>query len=270
MRYNNFHKHSHYSSLFGGVGDSNVKQKEYIDRCIELEHTNFFTTEHGCFGDIFEAFDLCKNNNLRCLPGLEGYIVFDNNPELKDKSNYHIMIIPRTDKARKKCNYYNSLAHMQGFYYRPRWSLQYLLNFEKDDLYITTACCAGLLRDEDSIEKILMPLINHFGENLFLEVQNHLYLPQQEINKKALILSDTLGLKIVAANDSHYIYPYQSKERHDLMMGKRQLDNKNDNNIIAEDEFILDYPDYDTFFERFEKQGILAFEKRRDPSLLLG
>ena len=257
-RYNNYHKHSHYSSLFGGVGDSNVKQKEYIDRCIELKHTNFFTTEHGVFGDIFEAFDLCKNNNLRCLPGLEGYIVLDNNPELKDKSNYHIMIIPRTDNARKKCNYYNSLAHMKGFYYKPRWSLQYLLNFDKDDLYITTACCAGLLRDENSIEKILMPLINHFGENILLEVQNHLFLPQKEINKKAIVLSDNLGLKIIAANDSHYIYPWQAQERHNLMMGKRQLDKKSDSNIIAEDEFILDYPDYDTFFEKFEKQGILT------------
>ena len=277
-RYNNYHKHSHYSSLFGGVGDSNVKQKEYIDRCIELGHTNFFTTEHGVFGDIFEAFDLCKNNNLRCLPGLEGYIVVDNNPELKDKSNYHIMIIPITDKARKKCNYYNSLAHMQGFYYKPRWSLDYLLQFDKDDLYITTACCAGLLRDEDGIEKILMPLINHFGDHILLEIQNHMFDIQQDINKKAVALSESMGLKLVAANDSHYIYPWQAKERHDLMVGKRQLNNSDSyvNKVLpteakkqldiinAEDEFILDFPDYDEFFKRFEKQGVLSEQQIED------
>ena len=263
-RYNNYHKHSHLSSLFGGVGDSNIKQKEYIDRCIELGHTNFFTTEHGVFGDIFEAFDLCKNNNLRCLPGLEGYIVVDNNPELKDKSNYHIMIIPRTDKARKKCNYYNSLAHMNGFYYKPRWSLDYLLQFDKDDLYITTACCAGVLRDQDGIEKILMPLINHFGDNIFLEVQNHAFDIQRDINKKAIVLSESSGLKLIAANDSHYIYPWQAKERHDLMVGKRQLEGKSDAYFVAEDEFILDFPDYDTFFERFEKQGVLTEQQIED------
>lgn len=263
-RYNNYHKHSMYSNLFGGVGDSNIKQKEYIDRCLELEHTNFFTTEHGVFGDIFEAFDLCKNNNLRCLPGLEGYIVVDNNPELKDKSNYHIMIIPTTDKARKKCNYYNSLAHIQGFYYKPRWSLDYLLQFDKDDLYITTACCAGLLRDEDSIEKILMPLINHFGDHVLLEVQNHQFDIQRDITKKAVALSESTGLKLCAANDSHYIYPWQAKERHDLMVGKRQLEGKPDAIFVAEDEFILDFPDYDTFFERFEKQGILTEQQIED------
>ena len=257
-RYNNYHKHSHISSLFGGVGDSNIKQKEYIDRCLELGHTNFFTTEHGVFGDVFEAFDLCKNNNLRCLPGLEGYIVVDNNPELKDKSNYHIMIIPITDKARKKCNYYNSLAHIQGFYYKPRWSLDYLLQFDKDDLYITTACCAGLLHDEHSIEDILMPLINHFGDHILLEVQNHQFDLQRDINKKAIILSESIGLKLCAANDSHYIYPWQAKERHDLMVGKRQLEGKTDAIFVAEDEFILDFPDYDTFFERFDKQGVLS------------
>lgn len=263
-RYNNYHKHSHYSSLFGGVGDSNVKQKEYIDRCLELGHTNFFTTEHGVFGDIFEAYDLCQNNNLRCLPGLEGYIVVDNNPELKDKSNYHIMIIPRTDKARKKCNYYNSLAQINGFYYKPRWSLEYLLQFDKDDLFITTACCAGTLRDQDGIEKILMPLINHFGENVLLEVQNHAFDIQRDINKKAVALSESMGLKLIAANDSHYIYPWQAKERHDLMVGKRQLDGKPDAYFVAEDEFVLDFPDYDTLFERFEKQGVLTEQQIED------
>ncbi len=256
-RYNNYHRHSHYSSIFGGVGDSNVKQKEYIDRCVELGHTNYFTTEHGIPGDIFEAFSLCEQNNLRCLPGLEGYVVVDNNPELKDKSNYHIMIIPTTDNARKKMNYYNSLAHMQGFYYKPRWSLSYLLSFDKDELYITTACCAGLLKDQDSIERIVMPLINHFGDHLLLEVQNHQFDIQKDINKKALALSEAFGLKIIAANDSHYIYPWQSKERHDLMMGKRQLDQKTDNAVVVEDEFILDFPDYDEFFKRFEQQGVL-------------
>ena len=263
-RYNNYHKHSHYSSLFGGVGDSNVKQKEYIDRCLELGHTNFFTTEHGVFGDIFEAYDLCQNNNLRCLPGLEGYIVVDNNPEIKDKSNYHIMIIPRTDKARKKCNYYNSLAHINGFYYKPRWSLEYLLQFDKDDLFITTACCTGTLRDQDGIEKILMPLINHFGENVLLEVQNHAFDIQRDINKKAVVLSESMGLKLIAANDSHYIYPWQAKERHDLMVGKRQLDGKPDAYFVAEDEFVLDFPDYDTLFERFEKQGVLTEQQIED------
>lgn len=272
MRYNNYHKHSHISSLFGGVGDSNVKQKEYIERCVELGHINFFTTEHGTFGDIFEAFDLSHNNNLRCLPGIEGYIVVDNNPELKDRSNYHIMILPITDNARKKCNYYNSMAHMNGFYYRPRWSLNYLLQFSPDELYITTACLAGLLHDENAIEKILMPLINHFGDHILLEVQNHLWDFQKEINRRAISLSESLGLKLCAANDSHYIYPWQSKERHDLMVGKRQLNNnesygakllpqevKAQSDIIqAEDDFILDYPDYDEFFRRFEKQNVLT------------
>jgi len=257
-RYNNYHRHDHISSLFGGVGDSNVKAIDYVNRCIELGHNNFFTTQHGTFGDIFEAFDLCQHNNLRCLPGLEGYIVVDNNPELKDKSNYHIMILPITDKARKKCNYYNSLAHMQGFYYKPRWSLDYLMQFTSDELYITTACCAGLLHDEESIEKILMPLIQHFGDHVLLEVQNHQFDIQRDINKKAIALANSIGLKLCAANDSHYIYPWQSKERHDLMVGKRQLEGKPDAIFVAEDEFVLDYPDYDTFFKRFEQQGILT------------
>jgi DNA polymerase III alpha subunit len=112
MRYNNYHKHTHYSSIF--TPDSCCKIDEYIKRIIELNHTTYFTTEHGWGGDIFEAKELCNKYNVKCVYGLEGYIV--NNPLEKDKSNYHIVIIPKTNIARKKLNKINTRANKDGFY----------------------------------------------------------------------------------------------------------------------------------------------------------
>ena len=97
-RYNNYHKHDHVSNIF--TPDCNVKAEDYIKKCIEYGHTNYFTTNHGSFGDIFEARTLCNSYDIRCIAGIEGYIVPD--PLEKDKSNYHIIIIPKTDDARKK------------------------------------------------------------------------------------------------------------------------------------------------------------------------
>lgn len=245
--YNNYHKHDHLSNIF--TPDTNTKQEEYILKALEYGHKNYFTTNHGSMGDIFEARTLCDKYGLRCLAGLEGYIV--PNPLEKDKSNYHIIIIPRTDNARKKVNYVSSHANIEGYYYKPRIFIQDLLDLDKDDVYITSACSAGLLRDGIGIEKILMPLVNHFGENVFLEVQNHNVDMQKDVNRNALNLASDLGLGLIAANDSHYIDSAGQIERLELLKGKHIT-------YDDEDTFILDYPDYDTMFARFQKQGVLS------------
>lgn len=247
MRYNNYHKHDHVSNIF--TPDTNTKQEEYILKALEYGHTSYYSTNHGSFGDIFEARTLCNKYGLRCIAGIEGYIV--PNASQKDKRNYHIIVIPKTDEARKKMNYVSSMANIKGFYYKPRFFLSDLLKLDPNDVYITTACVAGLLRDEDSINEIFMPLYKHFKENVMLEVQTHDDPLQIEINKKAIYLSDQYGLSLIAANDSHYIDESGREERLELLRGKHI-------NYGSEDDFILDYPTAETMIERFKKQGVLT------------
>ena len=247
MRYNNYHKHDHVSNIF--TPDTNTKQEEYILKALEYGHTTYSTVNHGSFGDIFEARTLCNKYGLRCIAGIEGYIVPD--ASKKDKRNYHIIVIPKTDEARKKMNYVSSMANIKGFYYKPRFFLSDLLKLDPNDVYITTACVAGLLRDEDSINEIFMPLYKHFKENVMLEVQTHDDPLQIEINKKAIYLSDQYGLSLIAANDSHYIDESGKEERLELLRGKHI-------NYGSEDDFILDYPTAETMIERFKKQGVLT------------
>lgn len=247
MRYNNYHKHDHVSNIFSP--DTNTKAEEYILKSLEYGHTNYFTTNHGSFGDIFEARTLCNKYGLRCIAGIEGYIVPDASE--KDKRNYHIVVIPKTDTARKKMNYVSSVANINGFYYKPRFFMTDLLNLEKDDVFITTACVAGLLRDDDGIEKIFKPLYEHFGNNVMLEVQSHNDPIQVEINKKAIYFADQYHLNLIAANDSHYVDTFGKEERLELLRGKHI-------NYGSEDDFILDFPTADTMIERFRNQGVLS------------
>ena len=247
MRYNNYHKHDHVSNIY--LPDSNSKAEDYIKRCVEYGHTNYFTTNHGSMGDIFEAHTLCKQYGLRCLAGLEGYIVPD--PRLKDNSNYHIMIVPRTEKARKKLNAISSRANMEGFYYRPRIFPEDLLALDPEDVYLTTACVAGLLRDENGYKNLFLPLYKHFGDSMMLEVQNHIDDEQIAINRRAVKLADRLGLKLIAANDSHYIDPEQKNERAELLKGKGI-------SFGNEDGFVLDFPTAEVMFDRFDRQGVLT------------
>lgn len=247
-RYNNYHKHSHYSNIFGGV-DSCVKPNHYINRILELGEVNYFTTEHGFGGDIFEGRTLCDNNNLHCKFGVEAYIV--PNRSEKDDSNYHIMLIPKTNIAREKLNLCTSDGNMYGYYRKPRIEVNDLLNNFDNDLYITTACVAGCLRDDRGIAEIFLPLYEKFGKDMFLEVQCHIDDTQIAINNRCLEFSKDYGLSIIAANDSHYIYPWQKEERQNFLKGKST-------NYGTEDTYLLDYPCYEEMCKRFEKQGVLT------------
>ena len=249
MEYMNYHKHSEYSSVCGGMPDSATKQEEYIKKAVEYGHHSYFTTEHGNCGDIFEAFTLCQQYGIDCYVGLEGYIVAD--ASSKDASNYHIIIIPKTEYARKKVNVINSHAHMTGYYYKPRIDVRELLTLDKDDVFITTSCEAGILRDKDSFKNIFLPLYKHFGENLMLEIQNHKTDSTRAYTERALKLHDKLGLRIIAANDSHAVDADGLERRRQLLLGKRI-------SYGNEDTYILDYPDYDTMVGRFVEQGVVT------------
>ena len=246
-KYVNYHKHDHVSSFL--TPDTHIRAEEYVKRAVELGDTMYFTTNHGTGGDIFEAKTLCDNYGLRCMFGIEGYIVA--NPLEKDKSNYHIIIIPRTDAARKKVNYINSRAHIEGYYYKPRIFIEDLLALDKDDVYITTACVAGILKTDDATDNIFLPLAKHFGENMYIEVQAHNVEVQKNHNIKCLAIAEKYGLKLIAATDSHYIYPEQAADRKAYLEGKGL-------NYGDEDEFLLDYPDGDTLYQRFVEQGVLT------------
>lgn len=247
-RYNNYHKHTHVSNIF--TPDVNVKIEDYAKRAVELGEKNIFSTEHGSGGDIFEAREVCDKYGLDCKFGMEGYIVPD--PLEKDNRNYHIILIPKTNVARKKLNKASSHANRDGYYYKPRLFLSDLTGkFDGDELFITSACMAGLIRDEDAVKQILIPLVEKFGKNVFLEVQNHNEEHQIAINEKAISFAKEHGLDIIAANDSHYIYPEQAKERLEFLKGKGI-------NYGEEDTFILDYPNIDVMYSRFEKQGVLT------------
>ncbi|MFR2207350.1 MAG: PHP domain-containing protein [Clostridia bacterium] len=248
--YENYHKHDSISNIF--TPDTHIKTIDYINRIKKLGYGCYYTTNHGSGGDVFESLTLCRQNNIRCLYGIEGYIV--KNPLEKDKRNYHIVIIPVDNVARKKVNLIVSKANIEGFYYKPRFFIEDLLKLNPNEVYITTACVAGILKNEDSIKNIFIPLMQHFGKNLFLEVQNHCEETQITTNKKCLLLSKKFNLKLIAANDSHYIYPEQAKDRLNFLKGKG-IDYGN------EDNYLLDFPDYDTMFNRFKNQGVLTNEQ---------
>ena len=252
MRYNNYHKHTHYSNI--RTLDCVSKPEDYIKRAVELGHTTYFTTEHGFQGNIYEAYTLCEKYGLKCVYGVEAYYV-DDMYDKSSRTNYHIILIAMTEKARKEINRIMSTANTDGFYYKPRIDLKSLLSLTPTDTIVTTACVAGRMFKEDNWkEDFLIPVHKHFGDNFYLEVQDHVEPYQARHNYMLLEVSRKYNIPIIHANDSHYIKPEDSKYR-DLFLKAKGI------NYEEETNFILDYPDSDTIIKRYKEQGILTDEE---------
>ena len=242
MRYNNYHKHDHK----GNVKSLDVvcKMEDYCKRAIELGHTTIFTTNHGMQGDVFEATTLAKKYGLKLIVGAECYYVKDRKE--KDRSNRHIIIICLNDNAVRQLNKILSIANTEGYYYKPRIDYELLMSLNEKDFIITTACVAGILKDKE----LVLELHSKFKDNFFVEVQNHNDPLQKEFNKLALKYNKEYGIKLIHANDSHYIYPEEAKYR-DLFLKAKGI------TYEEESEFTLDYPDAKTIADRYIIQGVL-------------
>ena len=248
QRYNNYHKHTHYSNI--KTLDCVSKPEDYIKRAVELGHTTYFTTEHGFQGNIYEAHTLCEQYGLKCIYGVEAYYV-DDMYDKSSRSNYHLMLVAMNDNGRKEINKIMSLANTDGFYYKPRIDLKCLLSLTPSDVVVTTACVASpMFKGDNWEENFLKPVFEHFGKNLYLEVQNHNEKVQIEHNKKLLKVQERYNIGLIHANDSHYIKPEDAKYR-DLFLNAKGMYYEDESN------FILDYPDSDTIVERYRAQGVL-------------
>ena len=241
-KYYNYHCHNHKGNI--KALDVIVKQEDYCKRAVELGHDAFFTTCHGMQGDIFEATTLAHQYNLKMIVGAECYYV--PNRFEKDKSNRHIIIIALNYDGIRELNDIISESNITGMYYKPRIDDELLFSLTPSNFIITTACVAGLWNNKE----LILRLKDYFGFNFYLEVQDHNVEIQKEVNRYVLELSKRYNIRLFHANDSHYIYPQDSEYR-DLFLKAK--------GIIYEEEndFILDYPDYDEIVKRYEIQGVL-------------
>ena len=210
---------------------------------------NYFTTQHGWSGKFLEAYDLCKKNNLKMVYGAELYMVKDRKE--KDNANYHIVIIAKNQDGFYELNEIMSESNRSGFYYKPRIDIELIKRLNPNNFFITSACVGGILRPSDDMKTLFEAVYGHFGNNFYLEVQNHPFDIQINHNRNMLMLKQYYNMQIIHANDSHYIYPEQAKDRVKFLKGKGI-------NYGDEDSFILDFPDYDTVVERYKKQGLLS------------
>lgn len=281
-RCNNYHSHKMYSNVKSL--DVVAKPIEYIVRAIELDGKEaiYFTTEHGYQGNVYEAHTLCNEvcvkltqenkeytkyncdkckykdicdksyKGIKMVVGSEVYYVKDRKE--KDSSNYHLIIIAKNKEGYKDLNRILSYSNIDGIYYKNRIDDELLFSINPNNVIITSACVAGRLRNDEGLDDWVIKMKNYFGNNFYLEVQNHNEDIQKNLNKKVIYLSEKYNINIIHGNDSHYIKPQDYIYR-ELFLKAKGIVYKEETN------FILDYPNVDTIIERYNKQNVLNKEQ---------
>ena len=251
MPYVNYHKHSMYSNII--TTDSVVTNEDYCKRAVELGHQVVSSCEHGTPGNYRQLSELAAQYGLKWRYVMEGYFVKDRDTEtLKDKTNCHMILAAKTAKGIGDLNALMSEANITGYYYKPRFDLDLLLQLDPKDVFVTTACVAGVWKyGEEEATRLIHLLRSHFRDSFMLEVQAHNTDSQKEVNRMVLDFYRNEGIPIIAGMDSHFIRP------EDRALRDQRLEA---NHIIYEDEdgWDLDYPSDDDVFQRFRRQGILS------------
>lgn len=253
----NYHRHSHYSNII--LPDSVVTNEDYAKRTVELKQSLLFSTEHGTQGNYRECYDLAKKYGLRWRYAAEAYFVTDRLSQ--DRTNAHMILAAKTEKGMYDLNETLSEAMISGYYYRPRVDLELLMKLDPKDVFITTACVAGIWNygwdketqryDWSEPDRLTRILHDHFRDSFMLEVQYHNVDRQKTVNEHILKLYREEGIPLICGLDSHYIYPEQESLRSDFLASKH---------LVYEDEagWFMDMPDEDTTYRRFKTQGVLS------------
>ena len=256
-----------YSNII--LADSVATNEDYAKRAVELGHTVISSCEHGTMGNVRECYDLAKKYGLKWRYVAEAYFVKDRFAEdsdgRKDRKNCHIILAAKTAKGMGDLNEVLSEANISGYYFRPRVDMELLMKLDPKDVFVTSACIAGIWAygyssnketgewsyDFAEPDRLVKQLHAHFGDSFMLEVQPHNVDKQKIVNIHILNLYRKEGIKIIAGMDSHFIYPEEAELR------RMRLEA---NHIVYEDEegWSLDYPSDEEAVRRFEEQGVLS------------
>lgn len=242
----NYHCHKDFTNL--NVIDCAESIENYAERTKEYGAKCLFSGEHGSQGNQFHVYKVAEQNGLKYRHSSEVYWVKDRHE--KDRTNCHMMIVAKNPEGRKDLNYILSVANEESYYYQPRIDLELLLSVKPENFIISSACVAGW-RYEDA-DELWLKIAKHFGNNFFVEVQNHNTNKQKKLNAHLLEFAKENNLQLICGLDSHYVLE-ENRAKREWIQKYKHIEYNDD-----EDSWYMDYPDTAEVIRRFEQQGVLS------------
>ncbi|MBD2663117.1 DNA polymerase III, alpha subunit [Richelia sinica FACHB-800] len=216
------HIHSDYSLLDGAS-----QLPDLIDKAIELDIKAIAITDHGVMYGAVELIKICRNKNVKPIIGNEMYIINGDIEKQERRPKYHQVVLAKNTKGYKNLVKLTTISHLQGvqgkgIFSRPCINKDLLQKY-REGLIVTSACLGGEIPQAimsgrpDAARKVAQWYKDVFGEDFYLEIQDHGSQEDRIVNVEIVKIARELGIKFVATNDSHFISCFDV-EAHDALL----------------------------------------------------
>lgn len=237
------HVHTQYSLLDGAA-----RIDELVARAKALGQDALAVTDHGVMYGVIDFYKACRKAGVKPILGMEAYVAprsMRDREGAQDREYAHLILLAKDETGYRNLMLLSSEAFIHGFYYKPRIDYD-LLEAHAEGLVCLSACLAGdipqaLLHGRyDDAKRLGERLHRMFGDDFYIELQNHGLPEQQRILPGLRRLAAELGVKTVATNDVHYV-AREDAEAQDVLLciqTQRFVDEPNRMRMEAEEFFL--------------------------------
>lgn len=209
------HNHTHYS-----LADGATSVKGLVSAAKKNGMQSVAITDHGVMFGVPEFYKKCKAEGIKPIIGMEAYITLDSTRHYKQKLEdqngrkrkgyQHLILLAKNRKGYQNLIKLSSIGFLEGFYYKPRIDMEVLRQYS-EGLICTSACIGGIVShyvvtgDLERAEKVSREFKELFGDDFYLELQDHGIENDKAVLEHVPRLAKKLNIKLVATNDCHYI-----------------------------------------------------------------
>ena len=215
------HVHTNYSLLDGAAEIGLL-----LEKTKQLGMPALAITDHGVLYGGLKFYQQALKAGIKPVLGCEFYVaprtLKDKVPKL-DENPFHLVLLAADNRGYQNLLKLVSIAHLEGFYYKPRIDLETLRKYSQG-LIALTACLSGqiprlLLGNQvDEAKKQVLGYQEVFGpENFYLELQYQQLAEQRNLNRNLAKLAAECGAPLVATNDVHYLNR-EDAQVHDVLL----------------------------------------------------
>ena len=206
MAFVHLHVHTEYSLLDGAC-----RVTKLAKRAKELGQTAIAVTDHGVMYGAVEFYRACKAEGIKPIIGCEVYVAprgMGDKEHGVDNNYTHLILLCKNETGYRNLCYLVSAAFTEGFYIKPRidWAL---LHRHSEGLICLSGCLAGeipqlIVRgDYEAAKAKALELKELFGEDFFLEIQDHGIPEERQAAQGIIRLHRETGIPLAVTNDAH-------------------------------------------------------------------
>lgn len=214
------HVHTQFSLLDGAS-----QIKALVEKAAQFGMTSLAITDHGNMFGVMQFINEANKRGIKPIIGCELYVAagsrFDKRSK-EDRSGYHLILL-----AKNKTGYHNlsrlvSKGYIEGFYYTPRVDKELLKEYS-EGIIALSACLGGevpksIIKSGYAVaDSVVKEFKEIYGDDYYLEVQDHGLPEQHEVNSAIFELSASNNIKMVVTNDVHFINKEEHQAHHILI-----------------------------------------------------